>query len=101
MSKEASCPTTMTELRKCVANLELSEQTVNLLIDRMEQVFKLFSEKGDQLSQLIDELTLLREGLTRSLSDSDAQLNDLVTVTAAYTTELQLMRQEQENDDNE
>lgn len=63
---------------------------------RIDQVVKLLQETQDNLTKLMDNVTVLIEALRRSLSDSDRSIDDLTAATAALLTELRVQREEED-----
>ena len=80
----------MDELEKIVKQIEILNQTISTMIQRSEQLFKMQEEKSATLIETANKLTIIiealqvtDEALKRSLSESDAQIDDLAKVTAA------------------
>lgn len=61
----------------------LLAKTLEIAIARLEEASKFYQEKANELSRAIDSVTVLKEGLTKSLSESDQQIDDLATITKA------------------
>ena len=66
--------------------------TIQIAIDRMEQAFKIFADRADELARTSVELTTAKdnleitdEALKRALSEVDAQVDDLAKIAAALT----------------
>ena len=90
--------------------VKILAETVALLTERLEQLFKMLDERLQPLLQLaenqrkaVEELELTKEALQESLGDLDAQTDDLAKATSALievvtprTTELVKMAAERE-----
>ena len=62
---------------------KILSDTLNIAINRLEETSKFYAEKAAELARAIDSVMVLKEGLTKSLSESDSQIDDLAKVTAA------------------
>ena len=72
--------------------LKVLADTIQIAIQRMEQAFKIFSDRAEDLARTSVELTTAKdnleitdEALKRALSEVDAQVDDLAKIAAAMT----------------
>ena len=56
-------------------------KTLEIAIARLESSSKFYEEKAAELSRTTDEVIVLVEALKKSLSESDAAIDDLAAIT--------------------
>src|SRR6266702_6948424 len=78
------------QVKQLVESQKASNETMQILIQRSEQLFKLQEERLNLLPQLvenqakaIEELEITNAALQESLGDLDAQTDDLAKATSA------------------
>lgn len=92
----------MEELLKLVETVKILSQTVDAMVARQEQLFKMQEEQSQALRALAAEMKasneaiqVTDEALKQSLSDLDSTTDDLVKTAAA----LLLLKKEQTNEE--
>ena len=72
--------------------LKVLADTIQIAIDRMEQAFKIFADRADELARTSEELKTAKdnleitdEALKRALGEVDQQVDDLAKIAAAMT----------------
>jgi len=98
----------MDEIEQLTKQVQLLAETVKLMTDRMEQVFKMIEDRISGFPQLaenqqkaIEELMTTDEALKQSLDESDQQIDDLSKVVAALLLIQEKMEEKQPNDQSE
>ena len=83
-------------LKRLVEQVRILSETQQTMIARSEQLYKLQEEKStiltetvSKLSATIESLLTTNKALEAVLNESDGQLDDLATITAALQTESQ------------
>lgn len=76
--------------------LKVLADTIQIAIDRMEQAFKIFADRADELARTSEELKTAKdnleitdEALKRALGEVDAEVDDLAKIAAAQTVIMQ------------
>ena len=77
-------------MEELVKQVNLLKETLETVVQRQEQIFKLqeerlnaFLERAESLKQTQERQELINQSLQQSLSENDRTLDDLAKVTAA------------------
>jgi len=82
----------MDEIAQLAQQVKIVGDTIEAQMQRLEQVIKIFLDEKEALTQEREVVAKEKEttqdlnrALTQSLNDSDSQIDDLSTITAALT----------------
>src|SRR6266568_3801572 len=82
----------MDEIAQLAQQVKIVGDTIEAQMQRLEQVIKIFLDEKEALTQEREVVVKEKEttqdlnrALTQSLNDSDSQIDDLSTITAALT----------------
>ncbi len=90
----------VSQVKALTEQVAILKESVEAIIDRNNQFLLIYQDQAQKMSQLMTHTMVLNEALTKSLSESDQQIDDLAKIVAAVLTvqkQLEELRDEQES----